>query len=124
MFRLLACFAAERNPAESNVEAWLVGLMSYLIHYLFCRAPDPGNPRLAGPLFLLALALGLAFWLLLLYLTPDYPLPHLCGFFVRSRTAGSKVLVGNLTTRCPDVTDAALPRSAFGWWRPQNLAAG
>ena len=87
LFRLLAMLrGGNAIRSESNaVEAWLVGLMSYLIHYLFFAALLlPGNlPVWRGALLLVALAFWIwLFWLLLLYFNSlIIRLLHLCGFF-------------------------------------------
>lgn len=73
LFRLIAALrGGSAARAESNaVEAWLAGLMVYLIHYLFFAAlliPSHYNAWLAA-LLLVALAFWVwLFWLLLLYL--------------------------------------------------------
>jgi hypothetical protein len=73
LFRVIALFrGGDARRAESNVaEAWLVGLMMYLIHYLFFAKlfiPSNLRPWLAI-LLLLVLAFWIwLFWLLLLYI--------------------------------------------------------
>ena len=89
--------------SESNaIEAWLVGLMMYVIHYLFFVHYFP--PRLAPwPTALLLVVLAFwvwLFWLLLLYL--NSVIIHLCrlgGLFrtISTRRAQS-ILWGILTT--------------------------
>jgi hypothetical protein len=73
LLRVIALFrGGDTRRAESNVvEAWLVGLMMYLIHYLFFAKlflPSNLRPWLAI-LLLLVLAFWIwLFWLLLLYI--------------------------------------------------------
>jgi hypothetical protein len=92
------------SRAESNaVEAWLVGLMVYLIHYLFFAALLIPSSLTAWRKTLLLLALAFwvwLFWLLFLYLNSlIIRLLHLCGFFraVPNRRLQS-ALWGILTT--------------------------
>ena len=72
LFRLIALLrGGDSRRAENNgVEALLVGLMIYLIHYLFFASrffSFDFKPWVAG-LFLVALAFGIwLFWLLFLY---------------------------------------------------------
>ncbi|HWM24915.1 MAG TPA: hypothetical protein VNP98_08820 [Chthoniobacterales bacterium] len=61
----------DTRRAESNaVEAWLVGLMMYLVHYLFFAhfSPSRLSPWLTALLVVLLAFWVWLFWLLLLYL--------------------------------------------------------
>ena len=87
LFRLLATLRG-RGPArtESNaLEAWLVGLMVYLVHYLFFAALwiPPNYSAWLTTLLVVALAFWIwLFWLLLVYLNSlVIRLLHLGGFF-------------------------------------------
>lgn len=89
----------DTRRAESNaVEAWLVGLMMYLVHYLFFAhfIPLHLSPWLAA-LLLIVLAFWVwLFWLLLLYLNSVIiKLLHLGGLFrtIPTRRAQSILLV-------------------------------
>ena len=87
LFRLIATFrGGNAARAESNaVEAWLAGLLVYLIHYLFFATrfiPSNFKPWLTA-LLLVALAFWVwLFWLFLLYLNSVIIyLLHLGGLF-------------------------------------------
>jgi hypothetical protein len=89
----------DTRRAESNaVEAWLVGLMMYLVHYLFFAhfIPLHLSPWLTA-LLLIVLAFWVwLFWLLLLYLNSVIiKLLHLGGLFrtIPTRRAQSILLV-------------------------------
>ena len=93
----------DTGRAESNaVEAWLVGLMIYLVHYLFFAhfIPSHLSPWLTA-LLLVVLAFWVwLFWLLLLYLNSVIiKLLHLGGLFrtISTRRAQS-ILLGVFTT--------------------------
>jgi hypothetical protein len=94
----------DTRRAESNaVEAWLVGLMMYLIHYLFFTTqfiPSRLAPWLTA-LLLIALAFWVwLFWLLLIYINSVIiKLLRLCGLFrtIPMRRAQS-ILCGISTT--------------------------
>jgi hypothetical protein len=76
----------DARRAESNaVEAWLVGLMTYLVHYLFFAtlfSPSNLEPWLTV-LLLVTLAFWIwLFWLLLLYINSVIiRVLHMCGLF-------------------------------------------
>lgn len=87
LFRLIAMLrGGSATRAESNaVEAWLAGLMVYLIHYLFFAglwSPSAPNAWLTA-FFLVALAFWVwLFWLLLLYFNSVIIRGlHRCGLF-------------------------------------------
>ncbi|HMG04639.1 MAG TPA: hypothetical protein VK581_04210 [Chthoniobacterales bacterium] len=87
-FSLLRCIAMLRGGdarrSESNAtEAWLVGLMIYLIHYLFFATqliPSQITPWLSALLLVAAAFWVWLFWLLLLYINSVIiKLLQLCG---------------------------------------------
>ncbi|HEV2840663.1 MAG TPA: hypothetical protein VGW39_05000 [Chthoniobacterales bacterium] len=109
---------AERNA----VEAWFVGLMMYLVHYLFFAHYLP--PRLAPwqtALLLIVLAFWVwLFWLLLLYLNSVIiKLLHLGGLFrtVATRRAQS-IFWGLFTTAmaCALLEDSPWVREIGAIW--------
>lgn len=89
----------DTRRAESNaVEAWLVGLMIYLVHYLFFAhfIPSHLSPWLTALLFIVLAFWVWLFWLLLLYLNSVIiKLLHLGGLFrtIPTRRAQSILLV-------------------------------
>jgi hypothetical protein len=105
LFRLIVLFrGGDPRRAESNgLEAWLVGLMIYAIHYVFFAAlfiqPTLG-PWLRA-LLLVALVFWIwLFWLLLLYINSVViKALHACGLFrtIPPRRLQS-ILWGILTT--------------------------
>ncbi len=109
---------AERNA----VEAWLVGLLIYLVHYLFFAHYLP--PHLAfwqTALLLIALAFWVwLFWLLLLYINSVIiTLLCLCGLFrtVATRRTQS-ILWGIVTTAmaCALLKDSPWVREIGAIW--------
>jgi CDP-diglyceride synthetase len=135
LFRLIAMLrGGSAARAESNaVEAWLTGLMVYLIHYLFFATlfiPSNFEPWKTG-LFLVALAFWVwLFWLLFLYLNSVIiRVLHRCGLFraIPTRRLQS-ILWGILTTAMAwDLLDASpAPREVGAIWLvavAMNLAA-
>jgi hypothetical protein len=87
LFRVIALLrGGDARRAESNgAEAWLVGLMIYVIHYLFFAALlIPADLKLwETALLLVALAFWIwLFWLFLLYINSVITKAlHLSGFF-------------------------------------------
>ena len=113
----------DTRRAESNaVEAWLVGLLMYLVHYLFFAHYLP--PRL-GPWLTALLLIVLAFWVWLFWLLFLYlnsliiKLLRLGGLFrtVPTRRAQS-ILWGILTTAmaCALLKDSPWVREMGAIW--------
>ena len=105
LLRFLAMLRrGDARRAESNaVEAWLVGLLVYLIHYLFFATQlfPPGLVAWLAALFFILLAFWVwLFWLLLLYINSVIiKLLRSCGFSpaIPTRRAQS-ILWGMVTT--------------------------
>jgi hypothetical protein len=105
LFRLIAMLrGGSATRAESNaVEAWLTGLLVYLIHYLFFAAlwiPSNYNAWLRAFLLVALTFWVWLFWLLFLYLNSVIiHLLHRCGLFraIPTRRLQS-ILWGILTT--------------------------
>ena len=105
LFRLLLLFrGGEARRSESNgFEAWLVGLMIYLIHYFFFATHiiPPGLALWPTVLLLIALVFWIwLFWLLLIYLVSlIIHALRMCGLFrsIPIRRAQS-ILWGIITT--------------------------
>jgi hypothetical protein len=104
LFRLLLLFrGGDARRSESNgFEAWLVGLMIYLIHYFFFTRLIPSDLALwQTVLLLIALVFWIwLFWLLLIYLVSlIINALRMCGLFrsIPIRRAQS-ILWGIITT--------------------------
>jgi hypothetical protein len=135
LLRFLALLrGGDGRRAESNpVEAWLVGLMVYLIHYLFFATqciPSGLAPWLTA-LLLIALAFWVwLFWLLLLYINSVIIKPlRVVGLFrtISTRRAQS-ILWGIFTTAmaCALLQNSGWPRELGAIWLvaiAMNLAA-
>jgi hypothetical protein len=135
LFRLIAMLrGGSATRAESNaVEAWLAGLMVYLIHYLFFAAlliPSNHNAWLTA-LLLVALAFWVwLFWLLLLYLNSVIiRVLHLGGFFRMIPTRRLQSILWVILTTAMAWTllkGSPAPREAGAIWLvavAMNLAA-
>jgi hypothetical protein len=125
LFRMIAMLrGGDTRRSESNgLEAWLVGLIIYSIHYLFFATrlvPSNLAPWLTG-LLLLALAFWIwLFWLLALYINSVMARAlHACGLFraIPTRRVQS-VLFGIYTTAmaCVLLNDSPTLREVGAFW--------
>jgi len=135
LFRLIAMLRGGSTArAESNaVEAWLAGLMVYLIHYLFFAAlfiPSKFEPWKTA-LLLVALAFWVwLFWLLVLHLNSMIiRMLHLCGLFRAIPTRRLQSILWIILTTAMAWTllkSSPAPREAGAIWLvavAMNLAA-
>ena len=135
LFRLIAMLrGGSASRAESNaVEAWLTGLMVYLIHYLFFAAlliPSHHSAWLTA-LLLVALAFWVwLFWLLLLYLNSVIiHVLHLGGFLRAIPTRRLQSILWGIVTTAMAWTllkSSPAPREVGAIWLvavAMNLAA-
>jgi hypothetical protein len=135
LFRLIATLrGGSAARAESNaVEAWLTGLMVYLIHYLFFAALLIPSNHIAWQTALLLVAVAFwvwLFWLLFLYLNSVIiRVLHLGGLFRAIPTRRLQSILWIILTTAMAWTllkSSPAPREAGAIWLvtvAMNLAA-
>lgn len=104
LLRVIAMLrGGDAKRAEGNaVEAWLVGLMIYLIHYLFFATqfiPSPLEPWLIAPLLIVLVFWIWLFWLLLFYINSVIiKLLRLCGLLRAIPTRRAQSILWGIST--------------------------